>query len=692
MELNASHHRKYFESYLRKLNPNSKGECRVRCPFHKDADPSLSLNLPKGLWYCFACCIGGGLIAFEQHRNGGTPAEAWEAVLKRLGLPASNGMRADAQLYDYTDEKGRLLYQVVRWFPKDFKQRRPDGKGGWIWKLDGARRVPYRLSDVLSAQRVFVPEGEKDVETLRASGLEATTNSGGAGKWRPEFREHFKSKEVVILPDNDEPGRAHAERVAASLHPVAAWVKVLALPGLDERGDVSDWLAKGGENTKERLLRLVEDCPLWQPARATDNIRSERAHAATLPKPNTSEGSAVSLETTCPRIPEAAWHGLAKAYREAVASSTEASDTYHLGAFLASAGLILGRSVHVRMGGKVYPNLYVVLVGQSGGARKTTAMQFGLELAEAAYPDVHVIRSVDSSEGLIQALGNPQTRPDERHSAPAVVRLAEFRSLLDKSAMEGLRNIIPTLCDAYDCPARLEVNTRANPVSAKEPFLSILAGTTQSWLEKLRMEDVEGGLGNRIMFYPGQPKSRIPKPPDHHGPLWNRLVRELRELHDYWKRDADAELRFSREADPQWESYYRALGDAREDDEVIRVLRERDHLHCIKTAMIWAALDKSTTIELRHLDAAILLTDYLHQSLLYLFQGFGKSRWKKDEERLIEAVRAAGERGIRTRELQRRFHRMSAEHLHRHLRWLVVPGGELRQETSGNRTVLYYNS
>src|SRR5258708_1040416 len=90
--------------------------------------------------------------------------------------------------YDYLTQDGDLLFQVVRFHPKDFRQRRPDGNGGWTYSLNGVRRVPYRLPELLGADKeqcVFVCEGEKDVERLRTLELVATTCAMGAGKWRP---------------------------------------------------------------------------------------------------------------------------------------------------------------------------------------------------------------------------------------------------------------------------------------------------------------------------------------------------------------------------------------------------------------------------------------------------------------------------------------------------------------------------
>jgi len=167
--------------------------------------------------------------------------------------------------YDYTDEAGTLLYQVCRYSPKDFRQRQPDGSGGWLWHLRKARLVPYHLPELVGAapgSRVFVCEGEKDADAVRGLGLVATTNAQGAGKWRPEFNAHLNGCDVVILPHNDPDGRKHAAGIAESLAGIAASVKALALPGLAEKGDAFDWIAAGG--TKAALEQLADRAPEWE--------------------------------------------------------------------------------------------------------------------------------------------------------------------------------------------------------------------------------------------------------------------------------------------------------------------------------------------------------------------------------------------------------------------------------------------
>ena len=159
--------------------------------------------------------------------------------------------------YNYTDETGKLLFQVQRHLGKRFTQRRPDGDA-WIYSLGDVRRVIYRLQAVRAAiaeqQRVYIVEGEKDVHTLEGIGLTATCSPGGAGKWRGEYSEIFKDADVVIIPDNDVPGREHADAVALALGMFAKTIRVIRLPDQEDHGDVTDWLMKKGDKDKLELI------------------------------------------------------------------------------------------------------------------------------------------------------------------------------------------------------------------------------------------------------------------------------------------------------------------------------------------------------------------------------------------------------------------------------------------------------
>ena len=145
--------------------------------------------------------------------------------------------------YDYTDENGARLYQTVRFEPKDFRQRRSDGNGGWIWK-GPERPVPYKLPELIESGNapVLIAGGEKDVDNLRALGFTATCNHGGEGKWWPELTPYLKDRRVFILCDNDEQGEKHQAVVGAALNGVASEIRVVRFPELPAKGDVSDFI------------------------------------------------------------------------------------------------------------------------------------------------------------------------------------------------------------------------------------------------------------------------------------------------------------------------------------------------------------------------------------------------------------------------------------------------------------------
>jgi hypothetical protein len=232
----------------------------AQCPAHEDAKNSLSIGRGDDgrlLLKCFAGCTFDAILA---------AAHLTRADVRAPGR-ADRPDRRIVTAYDYLDERGVLAYQNVRYQPKDFKVRRPDGAGGYIWDLRGVRRVLYRLPELQGKHTVFVTEGEEDTNRLWREGLPATTCAGGAGSWRVEFAMLLSSagvKQVVVLPDNDAAGASYGRAVARSCADAGLDVKLVPLPGLPDKGDVSDYLE---HHTKDELLAIVRDAPLFDPHR-----------------------------------------------------------------------------------------------------------------------------------------------------------------------------------------------------------------------------------------------------------------------------------------------------------------------------------------------------------------------------------------------------------------------------------------
>ena len=248
---------------------------QARCPAHDDKHASLSLGRGddgRALLHCHAGCaladvlkaIGiSGSELFPLVPTGGSSPQ-----LHRPSAPASAARQLIIATYRYRNTVGDLLYEVVRREPKGFQQRRPDGKGGWIWSMKDVPRVLYRLPELLAADKgawVFVCEGEKDVDNLAALGLVATTNPGGAAKWGKLVDDSaLYGRRVAILADKDAPGLAHAQDVATRLHGKAAVVRIIDLPNMPAkadgrpRKDVSDWIEwLDGKTAGELVATLV---------------------------------------------------------------------------------------------------------------------------------------------------------------------------------------------------------------------------------------------------------------------------------------------------------------------------------------------------------------------------------------------------------------------------------------------------
>lgn len=235
------------------------GQWLVQCPAHEDREASLAVREGPGgrtLLNCHGGCETSAILSVMQL----TAADLFADSRKR-----DAGPRREVARYAYTDEGGQVLFEVVRTKPKAFYQQRPDGNGGSINKLGDVRRVLYGLPQLRGAT-CFVVEGEKDVESLRKLGICATTNAGGAGKWRPEYAQQLTAariQNIVVSPDNDDSGRQHAAVVAHSCHAAGLNVKVIALPGVPHKGDISDYIAAG--HTRADIMALVQAASVYSP-------------------------------------------------------------------------------------------------------------------------------------------------------------------------------------------------------------------------------------------------------------------------------------------------------------------------------------------------------------------------------------------------------------------------------------------
>ena len=224
----------------------------ARCPAHDDQHQSLSVRRGEGdrvLLYCHAGCDFKNIIA-------------------ALGITRETKVRSSeiVATYDYTDAAGNLLYQVVRFFPKDFRQRMANGE----WGLGGMKPTLYKLPRVLEGikhdETIFIVEGEKDVEVLSSEGLFASSVSGGSSSvWSPEVIGFLCDARVAFIPDNDNAGIEYARRVASLLHGWCKSLKVLSPLGREQGYDVSDYLS---DHDIQSILNMVDNAKEFFPVGA----------------------------------------------------------------------------------------------------------------------------------------------------------------------------------------------------------------------------------------------------------------------------------------------------------------------------------------------------------------------------------------------------------------------------------------
>ena len=348
----------------------------------------LFVNVEKNRWYSHGSETGGDASNLVQHATDCdfAASASWLRshgfVDTRSAKQSANGSvsRRKSKVYSYTDANGKPLYEVVRYEPKDFRQRRPDG----TWKgPDKGRAVPYRLPELLrnTDAPVLIVGGEKDVESLRTLGFIATCNHGGEGKWWPELTPYFKDRRVVILCDNDDQGEKHQEVVGTALNGVALEVRVVRFPHLPPGGDASDYLEQrrrdgmDGAGLKTELEERFRNAPAWSPLRV---VASSPEVVSDWPEPVSLPDGLSPVDALFPQmLPEAIAPWVFD-----ISERMQCPPDYVGIAALVGLGSVLGRKVAIRpqrnTDWQEVSNLWGCIVGRPGDL-KSPAMTEALK-------------------------------------------------------------------------------------------------------------------------------------------------------------------------------------------------------------------------------------------------------------------------------------------------------------------------
>jgi hypothetical protein len=643
-------------------------EWDCRCPAHEDRKASLGIRQGEG-----------GRILFKCQRGCET-----EAILAKVGIKFSDVMGQNGNpngsqppprspvvaRYAYTDERGRLVATKCRRADKTFFWVRPDdqtGLGGIKPPLFGLPRLlKTNLGDV-----VLVVEGEKDCLTAWNAGLMATTNADGAAqdgaapKWQGRYSqwlaEHLPGRRFRVVPDNDEPGWAHARFVAASLKVEGLDAEVLALPGLPPKGDLSDWLGNGHSGTDlQALLNSLNS--LNSSGRPNETGGSSSLNS--LNSLNSLRGENESGVDAFPGpLADEAFHGMAGEIVRALEPETEADPAALLMNFLVLFGNAVGRSPHARGGAtKHCANLFGVLAGRTGDARKGTSYDPIQDLfyrAMPTYVSERIAGSQASGEGLISLVSDRREKKVQVKDKRTGRMTMDFDTVIEDEGVEDKRLMIvetemssllkvsnrsgnilsEQLRKAWET-GDLRNSSKAAPQKATDAHISIIGHITPDDLRKYLTEtDAANGFGNRFMWLACKKSKSLPEggslPPLSSHVI---LIRELVEIGS--KRSL---IRRDEGARAVWAGIYDDLVSPGVG--MFGEMTARRAPIVLRLSLIYALLDGFGVILVEHLLAALAIWERCEQSVQFLF---GDATGDSVADALHEAMRNRPEGATRT--------------------------------------------
>ncbi len=265
----------FYQSHVINLKENGKAQVLGLCPFHDDHNPSLSIRLKDGVYKCFSCNAKGDVFKFYQDYKKVDFKTAFKEIAEMQGISEPAAQGKVVATFEYKDMEGKTQYIKERIEParngrsKEFIFKHLEG-GKWVTGR-GCEPVLYNLIALSKSKYAFIVEGEAKADLLIKWGLVATClDSGANSSFRDDYLKYFKDKEkVIILPDNDNPGKAYASKIASALSGKVGKIKIVELPDLKEAEDIINWVKTEG-NDKTKLFEIVKAAAEWQPSNNQD--------------------------------------------------------------------------------------------------------------------------------------------------------------------------------------------------------------------------------------------------------------------------------------------------------------------------------------------------------------------------------------------------------------------------------------
>ena len=353
-------------------------------------------------------------------------------------------------------------------------------------------------------------------------------------------------------------------------------------------------------------------------------------------------------------FPENGIRGIFETYISAMDSRNEVCPSYHFSVLKTIAGSVFGRSGYMYSGRPIYPNFYSCLIGPTGEARKTTAIFLGHDVLFQSDPDVVFLSGLATPEGLLNKLTD-KNLPSKYEGVRLIAMLSEFASLLKKAKKLSGEGLIQLLSDAYDMPPFLDNPTRKKSLRAINPCVSVIALSTQDWLESsLDIDDIRGGFANRFCYYLN---IIMPDVFDSYRPdvlIMADIIEYIQSRRLMYQNvqflfDEDT-LAFGK----NWYSEHRAQ-IRNEPNELIRDAMQRLDMNSRKLALLYAMLENplgDDRVHLKQYQAAIEVASYWKDALVTIFGNYAPIPQAKIENNILDKLSM---RPCTKRTLQRTF-------------------------------------
>ncbi len=328
---------------------------------------------------------------------------------------------------------------------------------------------------------------------------------------------------------------------------------------------------------------------------------------------------------------------------------TEPARVFHKWVAMSIIASALRKKTYAKYGRlKYYPNLYIVLVAEPGIARKSQAINFGLELMNQV-PEIQTSADAVTKEALLQDLENcavDEQMPDGsnfRHSSLSIIS-REFESFLGQKK-ENTKMLV-LLTDLFDCqelPWKYRTkNSGSNIIPSI--YLNLLGATTPDSLAScLPSTAIGGGFTSRVLFVWAEKKAKkVAKPEDSPRiqELKTKLCQDL-----YLISRIIGQYSFSPEADKKWSDWYNAYEELDADrlcrDPAFNGWYSRKPTYILKLAIVCAAAESDKTIlEWRHIEQSLRELSDIEIQMGIVFKAIGKSTVTSEVDLVMQIVKA----------------------------------------------------